>query len=128
MGFELLRRIPTLFTCDAYLTLGRRVDRNSIRCTPIAPMPTTDMEDHFELSIGSYGTVRGFVNPATSVAEVRGIPYATIPGRFRSPVLCKKLDEGTHDGTKFGYLGYDFKLTKLLVQLAPRSKMKLALG
>jgi hypothetical protein len=56
----------------------------------------------FELSINSYGNVQGFIRPNNNIAEVRGIPYAIVPERFRSPILCKTLDGKLHDGTQFG--------------------------
>jgi hypothetical protein len=62
-----------------------------------------DMDERFELSIKSYGSVQGFIHPSTAIAEVRGIPYATVPGRFRSPALCKTLHGRIHDGSNFGY-------------------------
>ena len=65
------------------------------------------MGDRFELSINSYGTVQGFVHPGTGVAEVRGLPYATVPGRFRSPIVCQTLHGKVHDGTEFGYVTDD---------------------
>ena len=55
----------------------------------------------FQLSIPSYGEVKGFLND--DLAEVRGIPYAIVPDRFRSPSLCETLGGEVHDGTVFGY-------------------------
>jgi len=56
----------------------------------------------FQLPIGSFGTVQGFVHQDSNIAEVRGIPYATVPERFRSPVLRTSLLGEVHDGTQFG--------------------------
>lgn len=58
----------------------------------------------FQLSIPSYGEVKGFINE--DLAEVRGIPYAIVPDRFRSPSLCETLSGEVHDGTVFGYQSY----------------------
>ena len=67
----------------------------------------SDLRPHmkdFQLSINSYGIVRGFIHPNSGIAEVRGIPYATVPERFRSPRLCRSLGGSLHDGSVFGYL------------------------
>lgn len=60
-------------------------------------------EEKFRLSVPFYGDVLGIVDAATEIAEVRGLPYALVPGRFRSPLPCATLQGVTHDGTVFGY-------------------------
>jgi carboxylesterase type B len=58
------------------------------------------MPDSITAHVGSYGNVKGFITE--NVAEFRGIPFATIPARFRRSVRIKSLPESTFDATKHG--------------------------
>jgi len=58
------------------------------------------MSDSITAEVGSYGTVKGFTNG--NVAEFRGLPFATIPARFRRGELVTSLPDGTFDATKYG--------------------------
>ena len=55
---------------------------------------------YFQLSVPTYGEVKGAIHD--NLAEVRGIPYAIVPDRFRSASLCETLNGQIHDGTIFG--------------------------
>jgi len=98
------RRLGCFDINKRYRVRPDSVDSEMELTCPAGYSPVANMKARFELSIDSYGTVQGFIHPGTRVAEVRGIPYATVPGRFRSPALCKTLHGRTHEGTEFGYL------------------------
>ena len=51
--------------------------------------------------VGSYGTLKGFTNDS-EVAEFRGIPFASIPARWRRSVKLDKLPSSEFDATKYG--------------------------
>jgi carboxylesterase type B len=50
--------------------------------------------------VGSYGTLKGFTND--EVAEFRGVPFASIPARWRRSVKLDKLPSSEFDATKYG--------------------------
>jgi carboxylesterase type B len=50
--------------------------------------------------VGSYGKVKGFTTG--TVAEFRGVPFATIPARFRRAEKVTSLPQGIFDATKYG--------------------------
>jgi carboxylesterase type B len=50
--------------------------------------------------VGNFGKVKGFT--IGNVAEFRGVPFATIPARFRRAEKVTSLSEGTFDATKYG--------------------------
>src|SRR5277367_4917064 len=50
--------------------------------------------------VGSYGKVSGFVTG--NVAEFRGVPFGSIPARFRRGELVNSVPGGTFDATKWG--------------------------
>ena len=52
--------------------------------------------------VGTFGKVRGFTNGAATVAEFRGIPFATVPARFRRAERITTVPGGTFDATKYG--------------------------
>jgi carboxylesterase type B len=58
------------------------------------------MTDSITADVGSYGKVKGFTKG--NVAEFRGIPFATIPARFRRAEIVTSAPGGTLDATKYG--------------------------
>jgi carboxylesterase type B len=58
------------------------------------------MTDSITADVGSYGKVKGFTKG--NVAEFRGIPFATIPARFRRAEIVTSTPGGTLDATKYG--------------------------
>ena len=50
--------------------------------------------------VGSYGKLKGFTTG--NVAEFRGVPFATIPARFRRAEIVTSVSQGTFDATKYG--------------------------
>ena len=50
--------------------------------------------------VGNFGKVTGFTTG--NAAEFRGIPFATLPARFRRGKLITSPPNGIHDGTKYG--------------------------
>jgi hypothetical protein len=58
------------------------------------------MANSITADVGSYGKVKGFTNG--NVAEFRGIPFATIPARFRRAERVTSTPGGTLDATKYG--------------------------
>jgi hypothetical protein len=58
------------------------------------------MANFITADVGSYGKVKGFTNG--NVAEFRGIPFATIPARFRRAERVTSTPGGTVDATKYG--------------------------
>lgn len=48
------------------------------------------------------GTIKGFEFTDLKVKQYYGIPYATVPGRFRLSELNSNWINGAHDGTKLG--------------------------
>ncbi|EGV64213.1 carboxylesterase type B [Yamadazyma tenuis] len=55
-----------------------------------------------ETQIPGLGSVKGLDYEELGVAQYLGIPYATVPGRFRKSVLKDKWETGVHDGTQLG--------------------------
>lgn len=43
-------------------------------------------------------------NEGTTVHSFRGIPYATVPGRFERAWPIEKFEEATIDATEYGYV------------------------
>ena len=58
------------------------------------------MSDSITANVGSFGKVNGFTKG--NVAEFRGIPFATIPARFRRAQRLTSLPSGTFEATKYG--------------------------
>ena len=52
------------------------------------------------VDVGSYGKIKGFTSG--NVAEFRGVPFATIPARFRRSELISAVHCGTVHATKWG--------------------------
>lgn len=45
-------------------------------------------------------------NEGTTVHSFKGIPYATVPGRFERAQLVEKFSQDTVDATKYGYVHF----------------------
>ena|SRR5271170_735375 len=58
------------------------------------------MSNSITADVGSYGKVTGFVTG--NVAEFRGLPFGTIPARFRRGELVNSVPGGAFDATKWG--------------------------
>ena len=58
------------------------------------------MTESITADVGSYGIVKGFTTG--NVAEFRGVPFATIPARFRRADRVTSVPGGTFDATKYG--------------------------
>lgn len=58
------------------------------------------MSQSITANVGSFGKVTGFAKG--NVAEFRGIPFATVPVRFRRAEPLTTLPGGTLDATKYG--------------------------
>lgn len=71
-----------------------------VTCNQPPLSPELTMSDLVDVDVGSYGKVRGFAKG--NVTEFRGIPFATIPARFRRAEIISSLPEGIVDATKYG--------------------------
>jgi len=58
------------------------------------------MAKNITADVGKFGKVTGF--EVSDVVEFRGIPFATIPARFRRGERITALSDGSHDATKYG--------------------------
>jgi carboxylesterase type B len=58
------------------------------------------MTNSITADVGEYGKVNGFVTG--NVAEFRGVPFATIPARFRRAKLITSVPGGKVEATKYG--------------------------
>ena len=58
------------------------------------------MTDSITADVGSYGRVKGFTQG--NVAEFRGLPFATIPARFRRAEKITSVPGRTIDATNWG--------------------------
>lgn len=58
------------------------------------------MTEFITADVGAYGKVKGFTKG--NIAEFRGVPFATIPARFRRAELVDSHPEGIIDATKYG--------------------------
>jgi carboxylesterase type B len=58
------------------------------------------MSESVTANVGTFGKVTGFTKG--NVAEFRGIPFATIPARFRRAELLTSLPGGSFEATKYG--------------------------
>lgn len=71
----------------------------------LVPLKTT-MSFAFETSDRvietDLGKVHGVHYDSINVTQYLGIPYATVPGRFRKSVVLEQWANGEHDGTKLG--------------------------
>jgi len=58
------------------------------------------MTEFITAEVGAYGKVKGFIR--RNIVEFRGVPFATIPARFRRAEPVDSLPEGTVDARKYG--------------------------
>lgn len=58
------------------------------------------MSESITANVGRFGKVTGFTTG--NVAEFRGVPFATIPARFRRAQRITSLSDGSVDATKYG--------------------------
>ncbi|CAO2647459.1 Nn.00g083810.m01.CDS01 [Neocucurbitaria sp. VM-36] len=66
----------------------------------MTPDPTQNRV--FTFHHAELGPMSGFVKP-NNVVQFRGIPFASIPGRFKQSILLDSLAHTTRDFTKFSY-------------------------
>ena len=66
----------------------------------IPPVQLSTMADSIAVDVGSYGKVKGFTKG--NIAEFRGLPFATIPARFRRAEKITSVPGGTIDATNWG--------------------------
>jgi carboxylesterase type B len=91
--FNSVRLLPR---CPAVVTRKTRLRPSALDLSPLSEL---NMSDTVIADVGSYGKVKGFTTG--NVVQFRGLPFASIPTRFRRAVKVNSVP-GIFDATKYG--------------------------